>query len=123
MKRRDPAGGPAEGDPRPPTWLTEPCPPWCARDHREQDHPEDRYHQSAASIAPVIASTLPTVPLTASLEPIDLVVRIGRYVGDLAEWVAIEPLELVQPRLVLTVESTRQLVRHIDEQLARHDAC
>jgi len=115
---RDRAGG----TPPAPTWLTEACPSWCAREHEEDDHPEDRYHQSEPSIAPVIASGQVTVPVTSSLETVDLLVRIGRYVGETTEWMAIEPLELVQPRLLLTVESARHLARHVVDQLARHDA-
>lgn len=35
-------------------WQTEPCPPWCTQDHRDDDHPDDRYHDSAVTRVPVI---------------------------------------------------------------------
>lgn len=31
-----------------PTWQTEPCPPWCVTDHREDDLVADRIHDSHA---------------------------------------------------------------------------
>lgn len=120
MIRPDPRGGPR--DHPSPSWLHEPCPGWCTRVHEEDDHLEDRFHQSEPTIVPVIAAVEPTVPVTASLETIDLVIRIGRYDGELVEWLTIEPLDLPQPKLVLTVESARLLAHHLAEQLDRHAA-
>jgi len=37
-----------------PPWLTESCPPWCHADHVDQDHPDDRYHQSRQILVPVV---------------------------------------------------------------------
>lgn len=105
-----------------PSWQREPCPGWCARTHHEDDHVEDRYHQSEPSYVPVLAAREPTVPITDSLEAVDLVVRTGQYVGELVEWVAIEPLDLPQPRLVLSLESAHSLARALADQLDRHDA-
>lgn len=100
-----------------PSWLVEPCPPWCARDHLESDHDEDRYHQSEASIVPVVAGPGDSVPITASLDDVDLVVRVGRHLSEPRAWVAIEAADRPEPRLVLTVESARSVARHLDEQL------
>jgi hypothetical protein len=116
MKRRDPAGD----DPRLPSWLTEQCPSWCARDHREHDHPEDRYHQSEASLLPGVVAARQAIPFTASLEGIELVAWLGRYIGEGVDCVVIEPAERREPRLVVTVETAHSLVRHLSEQLARH---
>ncbi|MFT4286364.1 DUF6907 domain-containing protein [Nocardioides sp.] len=104
-------------DPDSPSWLTEACPAWCAREHREADHPEDRYHQSEPAIVPVIASLAPLVPVPASFEPADLVVRRCRYVADAVEWLAVETLEAAHLRLVLTLESARRLVRAVADQV------
>ncbi|MBF4563300.1 hypothetical protein ITJ43_14290 [Microbacterium sp. VKM Ac-2870] len=38
-----------------PSWLTEPCPSWCQADHQDQDHPDDRYHQSRQVLVSVVA--------------------------------------------------------------------
>ncbi len=110
MGRRD-QGPPA------PSWLVEPCPSWCAREHEETDHPEDRYHQSDPAVVPAIASTVVSVPVTASFEEVDLVIRRCRYVADSVEWMAIEGLKSVEPRLVLTSDSARVLLRVLAEQL------
>ena len=108
-------------DDRRASWLRELCPAWCARAHHEDDHPEDHYHQSEASFVPVIASRRTAVPVTSTFEAVDMLVRICRYDGDVVTWLAIEPLEQRQPRLVLTVESARLLVRDMVDQLRRHD--
>ncbi|MFC7925166.1 DUF6907 domain-containing protein [Microbacterium laevaniformans] len=44
-----------------PSWLVEPCPPWCHEDHADQDHPVDRYHQSRQILVPVVAPKRATV--------------------------------------------------------------
>lgn len=102
-----------------PTWLDEACPSWCTRDHRERDHPEDRYHQSDPTMVTVTAGDGATVPVTDSLETIDMLVLLGRYVGDPRTWLTIEPAERPAPRLVLTIASARALVGCIDDQLQR----
>lgn len=105
-------------DPSAPTWLVEPCPSWCARTHEENDHPEDRYHQSEPSILPALVGAADTVPVTDSFESLDLLVRRGRYVGQPLEWVLIEPMEAIRPRLLLTIESARLLLPRLAEQIA-----
>lgn len=101
-----------------PTWLDEPCPPWCARVHQEQDHPEDRYHQSEPSIFTGVAGAGDQVPVTASLRPLSLGIRLGRHVGDAEVWLAIETLEAPHPRLVLTETTAQVLLQRLDQQLA-----
>lgn len=102
-----------------PTWLDEPCPPWCVRTHREDDHPEDRYHQSEPSLFAGVAGDGDQVPMTASLSPMTLGVRLGRHVGEAAAWVVIESLESRHPRLVLTAEAAVALRQGLEHQLAR----
>lgn len=102
-----------------PTWLDEPCPSWCARAHREDDHPEDRYHQSEPSFFTGVAGTGDEVPLTASLTPLTLGIRIGRHLGEQSAWVVIEPLEARHPRLVLTEDAALDLRQRLTQQLRR----
>jgi hypothetical protein len=102
-------------------WQREPCPSWCTRVHDDLDHPEDRYHQSEPSYLPTISSRRPSIPITASLEAVDMLIRICRYDGDVVTWVAIEALEQPEPRLVLTLESARILGFELAEQLERYD--
>jgi hypothetical protein len=98
-----------------PTWLVEPCPPWCLREHEEADHPEDREHRGAAVRVSVLASGEDTIPATASLGALDLLVQLHRRVGETLEWVSIEPAEARQPRLALSRESARFLTRALAE--------
>lgn len=100
-----------------PSWLIEHCPTWCVRDHRESDHVEDRYHQDEPAFLPVVTGTTDAVPVTSSLEAVELVVRRGRHVGDQVTWVAVEAVDHPRPRLLLTVESARTLVAHLVRQL------
>jgi hypothetical protein len=110
---------PSGTSPQTPTWLTEPCPSWCARDHHEHDHPEDRYHQSLPSVVPAVAGSAVNVPVTSSLQALDLVIRLGRYVGEATDWLVIEAAEQREPRLVITADSARLLVHHVAGQLRR----
>lgn len=74
-----------------PTWLTEPCPPWCVRDHAESDHAEDRYHQSEGSW--VAALMEDATPGPAVARTTDLVVRLVRRLGEATTWVRVEEAE------------------------------
>lgn len=106
-------------DPARPVWLDEACPTWCTRDHREGDHPEDRYHQSEPSMVPLIASAGTTIDVVESLEAIDMLVLLGCHVGDTCVWLAVEPADRPAPRIVMTAESARSLVHSINDQLQR----
>jgi hypothetical protein len=44
----------AAGQRNRPAWQTEDCPPWCAREHLESDHPEDRIHQTEPLTVPAL---------------------------------------------------------------------
>lgn len=100
-----------------PSWLDEPCPAWCARSHHEDDHPEDRYHQSEPSIFPAVAGPADQVPITASLSPANLSIRAGRYVGEVSTWIAVESLDELQPRIVLAEPAAWHLWGHLEAQL------
>ena len=115
--------GRPEPGPWRPTWLREACPAWCARDHRERDHPEDRYHQSEASVLQVIADVSPSVRSlgTPRWTEVELVVRLGQQVGTSTAWFMIEAAEQAQPRLLLTPGSARLLDDEIRVQLESLD--
>lgn len=100
-----------------PSWQAEPCPPWCIREHAEHDIALDRYHQGEATTLSILMSADPREPREDTFAPADVMIRIGRYAGESADWVAIET---AAPRMTLTAESARRLTRHIAEQLDRH---
>lgn len=108
-------------DQTPPTWLEEPCPAWCARRHEEDDHPEDRYHQSEGALLAGIAGAADTVPLTASLRATSLAVHLGRHPGEESAWVAVEALDDLHPRLILTAQTARTLARELVAQATLPD--
>lgn len=33
-------------------WQSEPCPSWCVREHHDDDHRDDRYHDSETTLTP-----------------------------------------------------------------------
>lgn len=105
-----------------PTWLAEVCPAWCTRIHREDDHPEDRYHQSEPSTFPAVAGAGDDVPLTDSLRAMTLGVRLGRHLGDDRTWLVVESLDDRHPRAVLTRDAAGALIRHLVHQLSLADA-
>jgi hypothetical protein len=112
---------PPGADPAP-SWLGEPCPRWCVREHHEDDHPEDRYHQGEASYLPVVAGRTDTIPMTSSLTADELVVRRGRHLGEAVDWLAIESDDLRGLRLLLTVESARTLAAGLAHRLGADDS-
>lgn len=42
-----------------PSWLDHPCPPWCVREHADDDHLEDRRHQSVEELLSVVRGDYP----------------------------------------------------------------
>lgn len=102
-----------------PSWQDEPCPPWCIREHVEDDLVLDRYHQGEASTLSVMMSTDPGEPRAATFEAAELMIRVGRFDGERTSWVAIEP---VSPRMTLTAESARRLSQRIAAHLAQGES-
>jgi len=102
-----------------PSWQVEPCPPWCVREHDEDDIALDRYHQGEPSRLQVSMSTTPEEPREATFATVALTLRTGRYVGESVDWIAIEP---VAPRMTLTAESARRLGQRLAQQLAQHSS-
>ncbi len=100
-----------------PRWLAEPCPAWCTREHRDADHPEDRYHQSEASI---VVGVQRTGPETSGRAPLELAIWIGSDVDADAEWLTLEALEHAVPRIRLTIETATALRDQLDHQLMLH---
>lgn len=100
-----------------PSWLDERCPRWCTRTHLEDDHPEDRYHQSEATLFAARAGAGDDVPLNATLRSLELCIRTGRYVGERETWIVIEALEAARPRLLVTEQSARDLLHHLGRHL------
>lgn len=51
-----------------PSWLHESGPRWCVRTHAEDDHEEDRFHQSEPALVPLVASRADSARYTCEQE-------------------------------------------------------
>lgn len=91
-----------------PTWLTEPCPPWCVREHREDDHPEDRKHESDATLFPAVVATFD--PKEERSRPCEFVVTLSRRVGAAETWLFIGEAEGGEHRILTTPASAVRLL-------------
>ena len=74
-----------------PSWLTEPCPPWCSRAHTPLDHPDDRAHTSE----PITIPTVERIPMASAdgiryrQDALTLQVGLHRLIGAHDTWVYI----------------------------------
>ena len=92
-----------------PSWQADGCPPWCVSEHREDDHPDDRFHDSAPALVP---SVLGPDGVAA-----DLLVVTSRRCDTANDWVFVGHPERAAEGLVLSRESARRLARAILAQL------
>lgn len=87
------------------SWLTEECPEWCLREHKEDDHPDDRVHRGRASL---IAARLRRSALLHDDDPgvgTQLLVRRMRAVGARETWTQITEPEDTGQMLLLSEET------------------
>lgn len=96
-----------------PPWLDEPCPPWCATEHRVDDHPEDRRHLSEGRH---VVALMTSAPATAEgPSPVEVVVQLDQPVGGPVTWVRLAPAEALPPgagrlpRLRIDSDGAREL--------------
>lgn len=107
-----------------PSWLNEPCPPWCGCDHHGQDHPVDRIHASDAASVPVIERSRILDPASGEVLPVphasEAAVMAVQPVGTGDVWVS---LSTETHQLEVSLESLQRLRRPITElieQLTSH---
>lgn len=89
---------------RTPSWLTDPCPEWCAAKHREADFPDDRRHFSAW-LRPVPLTHAPPVGKHQRV----LMVYVEQHVDDDSPCVVLTEEHRGQPELRLTAEEACDL--------------
>lgn len=102
-----------------PSWLNEECPAWCIGDHHEDDHPDDRIHDSDGQTVSVALH--PSQRLTRAGddgEASELIIVTSRRAGDQAEWTYIGEADRARQYLNLSRDSARRLAsalaRHLD---------
>ncbi len=94
--------------PQRPSWQTDECPAWCVTEHREDDLPDDRVHDSVATSLTVTTRDTSTPSRTAAVEL--LLVRF-REVDDDEDWLHLMTGEGSGPGLTLSPEGARALGR------------
>ena len=96
-----------------PSWQVDPCPPWCAVDHGERDHPDDRVHRSATETVAVVArrTGFEGARIRRTAEATELDVALSRVDGDGQTWLYVGS----GPAMAIEVsaESGRRLARAI----------
>lgn len=87
------------------------CPIWCVVDHQPDDHPDDRWHDSASSHVDVI------VRLPDSTEASELTIVTSRRFGESDDWTFIGEPDRNRQRLELSRESAQRLATALTEHL------
>ena len=106
-----------------PSWQLDDCPAWCAVDHSEEDHPDDRSHRTDAPSVPVIARTRRFDDgLAFETEAMDFEVGMSRRDGDADTWIYVGAGG--EQQIEVSRESARRLLRALDARLraTRDDA-
>ncbi|MDR6118087.1 hypothetical protein QE370_001271 [Aeromicrobium sp. SORGH_AS981] len=93
--------------PERPRWLHEPCPSWCAVVHADDDHPDDRHHDSAPVHVPVVLLRRGADDAATRPAPGEVSVVRTRRCHDPEDWVVLE--ESGTAHLVLDPASARRL--------------
>lgn len=95
-----------------PSWQRDPCPSWCVVRHQEDDHPDDRVHDSSPSYVPVVLNADDEVVST------ELLIVMSRRVDETDDWVFVGEPDRARQRLVLTPESAQRVAHSVLEQLS-----
>lgn len=99
-------------------WQEDDCPAWCTREHRDDDHPEDRRHLGESRAVPVIAQhrELRESGLVEVVEAIELEIGLSRRDGETTTWVYLGDGR--RQHLELSMESARWVWRELGRLLA-----
>jgi hypothetical protein len=103
-----------------PSWLAEACPPWCTREHLENDHPEDRRHQSVGSVVSV-ELTATEIPADAA-RSVELAAYLDQPVGQPRCWLRLESTDPLWLRIAMTTDSAPEAIEALTDELARADS-
>jgi hypothetical protein len=105
------------------TWQSEPCPSWCARVHHDDDHPDDRYHDSTQLQVPSILMErdLDAGPGQWVSVPEDLTIVSSRYdsADDIITFIG--RADRHDQHLQLSPETARRLAQSILDHLDQLD--
>lgn len=102
------------------TWQAEPCPPWCVREHHDDDHPDDRYHDSEATLIPAVVAErdLPGGPGRYTRETTELAIVTSRHDDSPDLITFIGRGDRADQQLIMTPESAAHLATALTRHLA-----
>lgn len=101
-----------------PSWLSEPCPPWCVADHKETDHPADRVHDSAAVEVPgvILIRVADGDGVRMVPDAVGVYLERCRRVGERQDWVVLgTPTQYV--------DMSWETAQRVEEALSRLLGC
>lgn len=98
-----------------PIWQHSACPSWCAREHEETDHEDDRYHQSEVTIEPVVRLLKQFEGSQLQREAVadEVAVLVFQHQDDTEWWLSLSFAQHSTVHLRLSHESAERLARSL----------
>lgn len=102
------------------SWQAEPCPPWCVREHHDNDHPDDRYHDSDTTLVSAVMADRDRLGGTGrwTHETAELAIVTSRYDDTTQLITFIGRDDRPDQHLVMTPESAERLAQALIRHLA-----
>lgn len=101
-------------------WQTEPCPSWCIREHHDDDHPDDRYHDSIATEVPTLfaARDHAAGPGQWAMDSGDLMIITSRHVDSTEVITFVGRDDRLGQALTMTPDSAARLAEALTQHVA-----
>ncbi|MFI5430064.1 DUF6907 domain-containing protein [Aeromicrobium sp. UC242_57] len=101
-------------------WQTEPCPAWCVRTHQDDDHPDDRYHDSEPTEIPAVFAERDrdAGPGQWTLDAGELTIITSRHVDTTETITFVGREDRLGHALTLTPDSAARLAHALNRHLA-----
>lgn len=109
-----------QSDPTRASWQSEPCPAWCVRHHQDDDHPDDRYHDSGTTEVPTLfaARDHAAGPGRWAMDSGEIMIITSRHVDSTETITFVGRDDRLGQALTMTPDSAARLA----EALTRHVA-
>lgn len=103
-----------------PAWQRSDCPAWCTREHLPADHEDDRYHQSEATIVPVVRLlSHEGSQLQREAVADEVAVLVLQHQDDSEWWLSLSFAQQSMVYLRLSHESAERLTRSLHAPLGQ----
>lgn len=106
------------------SWQTEPCPSWCVREHQDDDHPDDRYHDSDTTVVSAVMADRDRGGGSGSWthETAELAIVTSRYDDSTQLITFIGRDDRPDQHLIMTPESAGRLAQALTRHLSSMSA-